>query len=96
MVLDRARNKPGGGSVEDRANWNDPWAVQLKRALGADIFKPSSRASLPRDVFEEASYSRVAVWQGGFVEAESQLSPIVRWLGNGAYDLLVPDPAQGS
>jgi SIR2-like domain len=81
MVLDRACEKPGPQSVEDRANWNDAWAVQLKRTLGAGVFKPSSHASLPRDVFEEASDCRVAVWQGGFVEAESQLSHIIRWLG---------------
>jgi SIR2-like domain len=77
MVLD----KPGPESVEDRANRNDPWAVQLKRALRAGVFKQSSDASLPRDGFEEASCCRVAVWQGGFVEAESQLSHIIRWLG---------------
>ena len=95
MVLDRACDKPGPESVEDRANWNDSWAVQLKRTLRAGVFTPSSHASLLRDVFEEASYCRVAVWQGGFVEAESQLSHIIRWLGGDACDVLVPDPTQG-
>lgn len=95
IVLDRACDKPRPGSVEDRANWNDPWAVQLKRTLRAGIFKPSSHASLRRDVFEEASYCRAAVWQGGFVEAESQLSHIIRWLGGGPCDIPVPGPAQG-
>ena len=95
MVLDRACDKPGLKSVEDRANWNDPWAVQLKQTLCAGGFKPSSHASFPRGVFEEASNCRVGVWYGGFIDAERRLRSILEWLERGADNVLVPGPAQG-
>ncbi len=82
----------------------DIWAKELGQALcpgrGGHFFVDPSRPSnpipgeLPKDVFEVDPQLHVAVWQGGFIEAERRVSNIGRWLEEPINDLLVADSGQ--
>ncbi len=99
MVLDWV-----DGRVVTMRYRGDFWAMGFAQALctgmGGHLFVDPGMPSnpipteLPKDVFQVDPQHHVALWQGGFIEAEHRLSSIVEWL-DGAHDaVLVPDSAR--
>ena len=94
MILDRA-----GDRTDPMAFRNDLWAREVCRTLSTDgyFFEPGHASPFipakpaAKGSFEVASRHRVALWHGGFVEAESRLDGIVRWfLGADDKELIPP------
>jgi hypothetical protein len=97
MILDRPHDR-----ADPMAFRQDPWAREVCRTLSTDghFFHEPGHASLPvpaelaaKGSFEVASLHRVALWHGGFVEAESRLDGIVSWLLGGDDNVLLPPAA---
>jgi SIR2-like domain len=83
---------------------DDLWAIEVCRTFGAnghsfvepDHSSPPVPADLAsRGAFEVDTHHRVAIWHGGFIEAERRVPSIAQWLDGGADNALVPDPARG-
>jgi hypothetical protein len=97
MILDRA-----GDRTDPMAFRHDLWAREVCRTLSTDghFFHEPGHASPPvphelaaKGSFEVASLHRVALWHGGFVEAESRLDGIVPWLFGADDNVLIPPGA---
>jgi hypothetical protein len=98
MVLDWV-----DGRVVTMRYRGDFWAKEFGQALctgtGGHFFVDPGRPSspipteLPRDVFQVDPKDKhhVAVWQGGFIEAEHRVSGILEWLDGAPDAVLVPD-----
>ena len=79
----------------------DLWAKELGQVLctgrGGHFFLDPSRPSnpipgeLPKNVFEVDPQLHVAIWQGGFIEAEPRISAIAQWLDGTADDVLASE-----
>jgi SIR2-like domain len=98
MILDRAAAK-----TDPMAFRSDMWAVELCSALCANghFFAEPGHSSPPvptdlvkRDAFEVDAEHRVALWHGGFVEAERRVSAIAQWLDGMPDGVLIPGSAK--